>query len=83
MISRGCEMATITVRCFFSTGAYHARAPGYKTTASSAESAKKAADRLIEKLRPDAAINSVDEIQDGGAASLTLYHYHFEHADES
>lgn len=76
-------MPTVTVRCFFSTGAYHARAPGYKTTASSAESAKKAADRLIEKLRPNAAIDSVDEIQDGGAASLTLYHYHFEQADEA
>ncbi|WP_339524196.1 hypothetical protein [Pseudomonas sp. EL_65y_Pfl2_R96] len=76
-------MTPITIRCFFSTGSYHARAPGYKTTASSAESARKAADRLIEKLRPTAVIDSVEEIQDGCPAVLKLYHYHFKQADET
>lgn len=76
-------MATITVRCFFSTGAYHARAPGYKTAASSAESAKKAADRLIDKLRPGAVIDSVEEVQDSSVAVLKLYHYHFKQTDEA
>lgn len=76
-------MTPITIRCFFSTGAFHARAPGYKTTASSAESAKKAADRLIQKLRPDAVVDRVEEIQDGCPAVLRLYHYHFNPVDEA
>ncbi len=70
-------MTTITIRCYFNTGAYHAKAPGYKTSASSAESARKAADRLVEKLRPGAEIESIEAHQDGEAAGLSLYHYHF------
>jgi len=70
-------MTTITIRCYFSTGSYHAKAPGYRTTASSTESAKKAADRLVEKLCPDLEIENIEAIQDGGPAALNLYHYHF------
>jgi|UPI000375296B hypothetical protein len=75
-------MRTITIRCFYSTGAYQAKAPGYKTTASSAESARKAADRLIQKLCPDAEVECVEETQEGGPAMLALYHYHFKNADD-
>ena len=76
-------MSIITIRCFPNAGAFHARAPGYKTTASSAESAKKAADRLIEKLRPGAAIDRIEEVQDDCPAVLKLYHYHFKPDDEA
>jgi len=70
-------MTTITIRCYFTTGAYHAKAPGYRVSASSTESAKKAADRLVEKLRPGVEIERIEAVQDGGPAALNLYHYHF------
>lgn len=74
-------MAPITIRCTFSNGAYHARASGYKATASSAESARKAAGRLIEKLRPGVVIDRIERVGDGANAALSVYQYHFKSND--
>lgn len=64
------------MRARYSTGAYHAKAVGYKATVSSTISASEACDRLMKKLYPTAAIERIEAVQDRGPAALNLFRYH-------
>ncbi|MDT4835438.1 hypothetical protein FQZ97_691030 [compost metagenome] len=69
-------MAFIDINIRFSTGAYMASCPGHKPRASSAMNPAAAASRLAGKLHPNAAIERVECLKEGGGHDTGVWRCH-------
>lgn len=69
-------MAHIDIKIRYSTGAYHASAPGRKETASSAMSGEEAGTRLLKKLAPGVLLDRTELLSPGTYPEATIVRFH-------